>query len=220
MRNESHVSSSILCGVLCLATCALATGILFAPIAVQAQSTSLPATRIYLGAIFTVDSHAGPWLPSLNPAYDYGFHDNSNPTIVNEANSGIRFTPGTVLTITYMSGLVSAGGSLPFTDANGDTTSPYGCGPGLTDPPNGKLLPCDYGDLSKKTYLMALMGVFTDSNGVIVGRPFTIGDGPYHATVPARATQLQMGVVDDIYHDNMGSWSIQVVHYGSTACSL
>jgi len=190
----------------------------FAATAVQAQ---LPEPmRIYMGAIVTLDSHAGPWLPSLNPNYDYGFHDNANPTIVNEANSGIRFTAGNVLTITYLSGLVSAGGALPFTDANGDTTSPYGCGPGLTDPPNGRRLPCDYTDLSRQTHLMALVGVFTDSNGVIIGRPFTIGDGPYPVAIPAGATQLQMGTTDDIYYDNMGSWSIQVTHYSARVCSL
>ena len=188
--------------------------------AITAHAQSPQPMRIYLGVIVTVDSHAGPWLVNLNPAYDYGFHDNTEPTVVNEANSGIPFTAGTVLTITYMSGLVSAGGPLPFTDANGDTTSPYGCGPGLTDPPNGKHLPCDYADLSKQTHLMELMGVFTDGNGVIVARPFTIGDGPYQVTVPAGATQLQMGTTDDIYHDNEGSWAIQVAHYPPRVCSL
>ena len=173
---------------------------------------------IYKGAIVTVDSHAGPWLPSLNPAYEYGFHDNTSPTIVNQANSGIAFIPGNVLTITYLSGLVSADGSLPFTDANGDVTSKYGCGGGLVEPPNGKHLPCFYTDLNKKTYLMALIGVFTSSNGVIVGQPFTIGDGPYQVAIPAGATQLQMGVNDDTFSDNMGSWAIQVTHYGPTAC--
>jgi len=202
----------VLCAVAAMAM------ISFAATAVQAQ---LPEPmRIYMGAIVTLDSHAGPWLPSLNPNYDYGFHDNANPTIVNEANSGIRFTAGNVLTITYLSGLVSAGGALPFTDANGDTTSPYGCGPGLTDPPNGRRLPCDYTDLSRQTHLMALVGVFTDSNGVIIGRPFTIGDGPYPVAIPAGATQLQMGTTDDIYYDNMGSWSIQVTHYSARVCSL
>lgn len=193
---------------------ALAIVILCAPIAVLAQSANSGILPIYQGAMVTVDSHAGPWLQSLNPAYDYGFRDNAGPTIVNQANSGIVFIPGKGLTIAYLSGLVSAGGVLPFTDANGDITSPYGCGPGLIEPNPPKHLPCFYTDLSKKTHLMELMGVFADSNGVIVGQPFTIGDGPYGVVIPAGATQLQMGVTDDIYRDNMGSFAILVTQYG------
>ena len=199
-------------------TVVLAIAILFGSAAVLAQSSTTPL-RIYGGAIVTVDSHAGPWLQSLDPAYDYGAHDNAAPTIVNSANSGIDFTPGKVLTITYMSGLVSAGGSLPFTDANGDLTSPYGCGPGLREP-NKFHLPCFYTDLNKQTHLMELIGVFADGNGVIVGQPFTIGDGPCEAAVPPGAAQLQLGVNDDIYYDNKGSLAIQVTQYGPTVCHL
>lgn len=197
---------------------ALAIAIMFAPAVVLSQSGPRPM-RIYGGAIVTVDSHAGPWLQSLNPAYDYGAHDNAGPTILNSANTGIAFTPGTVLTITYMSGLVSAGGILPFTDAKGDLTSPYGCGPGLVEP-NRFHLPCFYTDLTKQTHVMALIGVFADGNGVIVGQPFTIGDGPYQIAIPAGAQQLQLGVNDDIFYDNVGSWAIQVTHYGPTVCHL
>jgi hypothetical protein len=204
--------------VLRTATIALVIAILCVPAVLFAQSSRGPLL-IYGGTIITVDSHAGPWLQALNPAYDYGIHDNQAPTIVNAANSGIDFTPGNVLTITYMSGLISAGGILPFTDANGDTTSRYGCGPGLIEP-NKFHLPCFYTDLTKKTYLMALIGVFADSAGVIVGQPFTIGDGPYSVAIPAGATQLQMGVNDDIFYDNMGSWAIQVTHFGPTVCHL
>jgi hypothetical protein len=197
----------------------LAVAIVLTPIALLAQSGKPAPMRIYGGVIVTVDSHDGPWLQSLNPAYDYGYHDNSAPAIVNQANSGIVFTPGHTLTITYMSGLVSAGGALPFVDANGDVNGPYGCGPGLQEP-NPNHLPCHYTDLSKKTYLMELLGVFTDSSGTIVGQPFSIGDGPFHVAIPAGAAQLQMGVNDDIYYDNMGSFAIQVTYYGPTPCSL
>ena len=197
----------------------IAIMLLLAPAALLAQSANIGPLLIWQGAIVTVDSHAGPWMPSLNPAYDYGWHDNNSPTIINHANSGIIFTAGNMLTITYLSGLISAGGSLPFTDANGDTTSRYGCGPGLIEPTQ-KHLPCFYVDLSKKTYLMALIGVFADSNGLMVGQPFTVGNGPYLIAIPAGATQLQLGVNDDIFNDNMGSWAIQVTHYGPNACHL
>ena len=219
MRNKRlfpHLSEQTSVRVLIVAA---AVAMVLAPVAALGQPRSPAPMLIYGGVIVTVDSHDGPWLQSLNPAYDYGYHDNNGPAIVNPANSGLDFTAGHVLTITYMSGLVSAGGSLPFVDADGDLTSPYGCGPGLREP-NPKHLPCYYTDLSKQTHLMALLGVFTDSNGVIVSQPFTIGDGPFQIAVPPGATQLQLGVNDDIYYDNMGSWAIQVTHYGPTPCSL
>jgi hypothetical protein len=50
-----------------------------------------------------------------------------------------------------------------------------------------------------------------------VGTPFAIGDGPLTVTDPAGATQLQLGINDDIYYygssgypDNTGSLLISV----------
>ena len=57
---------------------------------------------------------------------------------------------------------------------------------------------------------------------VIVGTPFAIGDGPLTVTDPVGATQLQLGINDDIYYyslypdtssgypDNTGSLLISV----------
>jgi hypothetical protein len=55
-----------------------------------------------------------------------------------------------------------------------------------------------------------LVGTFANSSGVIEGTPFALGNGPTTITVPTGATQLQLGVNDDIFHDNAGSFTVDV----------
>src|ERR1700733_12515982 len=76
---------------------------------VAAQSTTV-----------TVNGTQGPWLQSLNPSFNYGDGTNSAPTAV-DASSGIPFTPGGTVTLTYVSGLVNVfpEGGFTATDANG-----------------------------------------------------------------------------------------------------
>jgi len=57
------------------------------------------------------------------------------------------------------------------------------------------------------TFVMALMGTFADSSGVIVGSPFEIGN-LRTLDVPAGATQLQLGINDDNFGDNLGSFLV------------
>ena len=75
----------------------------------------------------------------------------------------------------------------------------------------GKRFPSFY--MNPATYpinLGELVGTFADGSGVIVGTPFTIGNGPDPVTIPAGATRLQLGVNDDKFADNVGFWDIQV----------
>jgi uncharacterized protein (TIGR03437 family) len=163
---------------------------------VQGQSTTV-----------TVNGDQGPWQQSLNPNFNYGFGDNQAPAIVN-ASSGIPFTTGGTLTVTYVSGQVNIlpGNGFPYADANGDTA----------DPTNNTIIPT-YGDYpsyfmdhsSYPVYAGALAGTFAN-NGVIVGTPFPIGDGPATFVIPAGANELQLGVNDDYFVDNVGSWQISV----------
>jgi len=57
--------------------------------------------------------------------------------------------------------------------------------------------------------LMELVGTFADSVGVIVGKPFFVGLSRI-VTVPAGATRLQLGVNDDVWGDNGGSFFADV----------
>jgi len=146
------------------------------------------------------------WLFSggLNSAYQYeypGYTVTTGPTVVS-GSSGFNFTAGDQLTITYVSGLVSAGlGPWPYSDGLGTTNSDanaYGNVPSLyMNPASG---PYHIGELA---------GTFANSSGQIVGTPFAIGDGG-NFTIPVGATQLQLGVNDTIHYDNLGSWNVSV----------
>jgi len=153
--------------------------------------------------LFVVNGNAGPWQYSgtLNTSFAYGVHDQAAPTIV----SGL--VAGNGVTLSYVSGLVSWA-PIPSAahDANGslanpnfaDPSNPNGAGPGyFTANPNA-------------TYLGQLIGAFTDSTGQLVGIPFAVGNGPIGFTVPVGATRLQLGVNDNAFGDNSGSWSINV----------
>src|ERR1700722_12927708 len=68
----------------------------------------------------TVNGNQGPWEQSLNPKFDYGDGSNMDPIVVS-ASSGISFTPGGTITVTYASGQVNVypEGGFTATDANG-----------------------------------------------------------------------------------------------------
>ncbi len=45
-----------------------------------------------------------------------------------------------------------------------------------------------------------------------MGNPFPVGDGPKTFTIPSGANQLLLGVDDNDYADNTGSWQIKVTY--------
>ncbi|MBI1765773.1 MAG: hypothetical protein HYR56_30580 [Acidobacteria bacterium] len=165
---------------------------------------------VEVGATATVPilSTTGPWLQGLNPTFDYGTHDNTPPVVIDAAN-GADFTPGSTLTITYLSGTVQAGAGYPFNDANGlpgyvrNNCENFGCFPAFFMNPRPDLL------------ALALVGAFTN-NGVIVGYPFPIGNGPKTLTVPTGANQLSLGINDTRFSDNSGFFTV-AVSFGSNA---
>jgi hypothetical protein len=160
----------------------------------------------------TVDSTAGPWLNAVNSSFTYGIGDNTAPTIV----SGL--TAGESVTISYISGLTSAfGGVPPAVDANGYIGSIF-----TSDNPgsSGQPLPGFYTASPVDVVLNELIGTFADAAGHIIGTPFAIGNGPLTLSDPSGATQIQLGINDDIFvnsglpgaivPDNTGSLLISV----------
>jgi hypothetical protein len=156
----------------------------------------------------TVVGTTGPWNAGgdtyVNSAYEYDpfESDFTAPVVISGAN-GFRFSVGDSLTISYMSGLVSVGpgSGWPYVDANGDTSANAS---GYVTPPSVYMKPA-----LGPYYISELVGTVAGSSGQIVGTPFAIGDlGTF--TVPAGATQLQLGVNDTLYRDNWGSWNIQI----------
>jgi hypothetical protein len=169
-------------------------------IATIASANTIDVTQTVLGT-------QGPWTfsGSLNSAFQYGTDSELAPVVLN-ASDGFDFAAGGAFTITYLSGTVSVGSGFPFTDPFGDTSVPVDNGFGSS----GRVFPSFY--MSSFTYpinLGELVGTFATSSGAIVGMPFEVGDSAT-VTVPAGATQLQLGINDDIYGDNVGSYTVRI----------
>jgi hypothetical protein len=141
--------------------------------------------------VVTVLGTAGPWSTSANPSFTYA--DDSAET----APTAVAITPGQSYVIQYVSGLTTTDG-VTQVDANG-----FCCvlGPSFNSP----------GQYTNTAPLLnELVGTFADASGVIVGTPFTIGDGPLTELAPAGASALQLGINDNEYHDNTGFLNISV----------
>jgi hypothetical protein len=134
--------------------------------------------------------------------------DHIAPSIIN-SSSGLDFTAGNTLTINYLNGKTNAYGASPEVDAKGYFGSPstyitnnFGGSSGLQFP--SKYMMADW-----DTYLNQLVGTFADATGAIIGTPFAIGLGRT-VSIPVGATQLQLGINDDIFVDNTGELNLAV----------
>jgi hypothetical protein len=145
----------------------------------------------------------------LNSTFQYGVGDQTAPTTI---SSGFDFSAGNTFTVQYVSGTVSAGTLFPSVDANGDTSYIFNNSPGSS----GKVAPSAYmNPATYPIYLVELVGTFADSTGAIVGTPFALGNGPTDIIAPAGATELLLGINDDIYSDNTGSFLVDVTGPGA-----
>ena len=113
---------------------------------------------------------------------------------------GLPFVAGDVIRIASLTPgqatlLAGAGGTL-YSDANG-----------VIGWAIDQFTPGFY--VSTTTWLETLIGTFAH-NGVIVGSPFAIGNGPITETIPQGANELLMGVVDGWYNDNGGEVGVSV----------
>ncbi len=183
------------------------------PVAVPpAAVPPVPPAAPNLEPTYTVAATAMPWLwkkSTFNSRFRFGLQDGTPPTSI--SLSGLGAAPGQSILIHYVSGKIMLGFGTPQTDAAGYTLQEDDHGIGIT----GQPLPSMY-IKSRHANLAALIGVFTDKSGNIVGDPFAVGDGPVRAQVPAQASQLQLGINDDIYGEenlstaNTGSLLIAV----------
>jgi len=168
-----------------------------------------PAQAATITTTVTVGGTDMPWNSvnlGLNTSDQFGINDGAGPVVISAGN-GFAFNPGDVLTLTYLSGFVSVGSPFPSTNANGDTALAVNNGTGST----GQRFPSFY--MNPATYpinLGELVGTFANSSGAIVGTPFAVGVGPGFVTIPTGATQLQLGINDDRFGDNTGSYSVQI----------
>ncbi len=176
------------------------------PALLAAFLLSVPSSR---AATYTINAQSGPWQyvnGGLNTSYQFGINDHLPPTV-------ISLSPGQQVVVAYASGLIdiASTGWPPansYVDANGVLALPN---PNLSPHANGDTPSVYMGEsAASPKYLGELVGTFANSTGQIVGTPFAIGDGPLTLLVPAAATRLQLGVNDNLFADNGGSWSIEV----------
>jgi hypothetical protein len=164
----------------------------------------LLASPLVYGEVVTVDAHSGPWNPGVNAARPYGRSDQAAP-------ASVVVLPGEVVMIGNATGQVCAdqSGLGPY-GPDGYVNNPWGPNNGR-DYTDGIHYPSRYVPSSEyPVYLMALLGTFADPNGKVVGAPFKIGSQSLRLTVPAGAARLLLGVEDDRYSDNSGSFTVQV----------
>jgi hypothetical protein len=167
-------------------------------------------SRMPLTETFTVDGSQGPWLyvkGGLNNNFQYGNSSQAAPVIIN-SKSGFNFKPGAVFIINYMSGSLALSQDGHYYAPNGDgyPGDPVNDGVGNS----GKWFPShffDHADFPAR--LGALIGVFADDSGSIVGKPFLIGNFR-SCPVPPGATQLQLGINNDLYGSNEGTFLVTV----------
>ena len=163
--------------------------------------------------IVNVAGTSGPWMyvnGGLNTSFQYGVGDQAAPTVITSIGS-VNLSAGQTVTLAYQSGTVNyAGFNNPPgpRDANGYPGQPN---PGSSPNPNGTF-PSHYMNesLISPKFPGELVGTFANSSGQIVGSPFAVGNGPAAFVVPSGATALQLGVNDNVFGDNVGSWNILV----------
>ncbi len=151
----------------------------------------------------TVNATSNPWDITTYQAGTYGISGSTGPTSV--SSSGLDFSAGSVFNIEYLSGSISLGvhPSLAVTDINGISSQWGGTSAGYS----GEFFPSN--SIGSSVLLGALVGTFADSGGNIVGNPFAVGTGPVFVA-PAGATQLLLGINDDIFGDNSGAFQVAV----------
>jgi hypothetical protein len=157
-------------------------------------------------SVLTIDGKTGPWaytIGGLNTTFQYGVNDFLAPVLFSS------LTAGQQVRVTYLSGTVNGGpGAGPpvnaYVDANGVLS--------YTNPDQYPHSNGHYASfyMSGTIAYAQLVGTFANSQGAIVGNPFGLGNGPITLTVPAGATRLQLGMNDNAYSDNVGSWSVDV----------
>ncbi|MHC1766693.1 MAG: immunoglobulin domain-containing protein [Verrucomicrobiia bacterium] len=158
--------------------------------------------------VVTVDGSSGPgdWVSGgLNTKFQYGDNNHTPPKVVS-ASDGLAFTPGNLLFMEHIGGLVCQGDSWPLNDANGrsDWLAPTNILNGVADNPSAYFNAEDY-----PAFAAELAGTFADSSGAIVETPFAVGNFRV-ATIPTGATRLQLGDIDSNYNDNWGAWQIRI----------
>lgn len=171
-----------------------------------AQAPPAPVLKIY-----SVAATAMPWVwqsGGINQNYAFGFPNGTPPTVVPLSTLGGR--PGETVTLRSIAGHISIGSSGPAADAAGYAgLFDHGQHGALGPFPSSYMHPYPIN-------LGELVGTFADAGGNIIGTPFAVGDGPVSRAIPPGASQLQLGINDDVFNGmsqgigNAGAFTVLV----------
>jgi hypothetical protein len=194
--------------------------IIAAALAIAALTTAAPAAQpppAGLSKPVTIQGTQGPWFfmrgpRGTNADIPYGVGDQSMPEVISNL-SGFDFKPGALFTVKYVRGSVtlSADGRYRAPNASGSPSLVVNDSSGSS----GDNFPSAFFDRADyPAHLGALTGAFADGLGEIIGKPFLIGNARSFK-VPAGATRLELGINDDVFLDNSGSFNVIVSQPGT-----
>lgn len=163
-------------------------------------TTCIPAAVAARDVVVGVDARSGPWLPGLNKNMPYGTGDAAPPMVVTgfapDQDEKLAIIPEGVTTANGKANVDSSGIADKEVD---DTTGPH-----------KKRYPSFY--TPKILYpanAHALIAAFVDAGGVVMGRPFAIGQG-VRVPVPDGAKGLALGFNDESAKGNDGVLKVTV----------
>ncbi len=159
-------------------------------------------SRCFHGSLpIVVSGRSNPWDQSLNPTKVYSASgDAFAPGMVVLASYRIR--SGDYISLACTGGTTNAGG-LPQTGCEGLKGFGFPPTDDVFQPACGTYYPSAFMDASNyPTWVFQVVGVFTKSNGVIVGKPFPVTSATQFVAVPKHAAVLQLGMNDCLNSDN------------------
>lgn len=175
-------------------------GISVALAAAAAAAVAMPASA--RDVVVQVDARAGPWLNKANPKMRYGKGGEIAPVVI----GGLADVSGETVEI-----FAAQGAS---TQVGGADVGVEGvAGEAVDDMPGAgkKYYPSLYAPkVLYPTNRHALMAVFVDADGKLVGRPFAVGQG-VRLAIPDGATSLSLGFNDVEFSGNGGAMTVTVV---------
>lgn len=145
-----------------------------------------------------IDAKAGPWEPAANKKMPFG-RDGGPPVVVK-----VPDLPGAKVSIYAEGTTVSAGhGAVGANGVDGKAVDDRK-GPGR------KVYPSLYAPkILYPANLHALIAVFVDAQGVVLGRPFVVGDG-VRVGIPEGADAVSLGFNDVDFAKNSGTLKVTV----------
>jgi hypothetical protein len=143
-----------------------------------------------------VDAKTAPWDRRSNPKLGFGVGDGQMPKLV----WGARLYDGIKVRFkaSGSAGWITGG---PKFGPRGDSA--------MIITRSLALLPSHYLGKSKPIGMIGLVGAFVSADGTVIGTPFAIGESA-EVEVPVGAIAISLGVNDDVYADNDGTFTVTV----------